>query len=342
MKNYHVIDATNDPVVTTYMDCIGKACASFGGVYDHLQFKSKPSRKDILINDSVLSALFYMFRGYKNNIVWIQGTIPEESFMRNQSKLRFSVLSTIEKYVLRRADFILFVSEEMKHHYEKKYNISFKNRCFIMPCFNEVNVEKKAFTNPQKYIENSMIYVGSLNKWQCFEETVSLVKKVQDISGTDIKFDVFTRDMELARSILEKKKVKNYHVNFVKSDLLKEHTLAYKYGFVLRKDDIVNRVATPTKFSNYISCGIVPIYSSCLKSFAEQDKKIKLGIVADIENDADINDAAEKIVKHMKEKSDIDKIPVKCEMYFSEYYNEEKYIKKMGKEISKIEWRSKV
>lgn len=336
MKRYHIVDTTADPVVTTYMDCIGRACADGGGVYDHIAYRSMPPREDVLIHDSVLSAVYYMLRGYRNGIVWIQGVLPEESYMRNRSRLRTAVLSGIERYVLKRADYVLFVSDEMKRHYEEKYGLSFAGRCFVMPCFNELETLPEAFADGGKYSRNTMLYVGSLNRWQCFEETAALVKKVQERMGEDIPFHVFTRDRDEAQSVLELHGVRQYRVDFAAAEELKHRIAAYKYGFVLRKDHVVNRVATPTKFSNYISCGIIPIYSSCLKSFAAADAEIGLGVVADPD---DMDAAAEKIAAHMRSRVEPEEIREKCGRYFSGYYHAPRYIAEMGGEIRKIVWR---
>lgn len=47
------------------------------------------------------------------------------------------------------------------------------------------------------------------------------------------------------------------------------------YGFILRKDSIVNRVATPTKLSSYMSVGVIPIFSVVLDDFYRVSEKLK-------------------------------------------------------------------
>lgn len=49
--------------------------------------------------------------------------------------------------------------------------------------------------------------------------------------------------------------------------MMSEALADVKFGFVLRNDVPVNRVATPTKLSSYLSAGVIPVFSKYLKDF---------------------------------------------------------------------------
>ena len=330
---YKIVRNTYHPVVDVYMDIIAKACTMISGGCEVIEYKSKQSKKDFIVVDSPMIFLFYGLRGYKNMITWYQGVLPEESYLKNKSKLRCIVLEMIERFALKKSKFNFFVSEEMRKHYEKKYRINLSDNSFVMPCFNELKLSEDAFENPVKYQENTFVYLGGLQDWQCFEQTVDLYKKIEDNSSKPTKFYVFSGSKEKAIGILEKYGVKNYAVDSVPADELSERIKHIKYGFVLREDTPINNVATPTKFSNYVGNGIIPIYSSCIRSFAEYDKSLELGTVYDLQDE---KTGLDNILSHMERTISPDEIHTKCKKVFSEYYNAEKYVADIAEKLKKL------
>lgn len=79
-----------------------------------------------------------------------------------------------------------------------------------------------------------------------------------------------TFNTEKAKEIIKENNIKNYSVACVPKEQVKSELEDVTYGFVLRHDIEINRVATPTKISSYLSAGVLPIYSSCLKDFHAQ------------------------------------------------------------------------
>lgn len=61
----------------------------------------------------------------------------------------------------------------------------------------------------------------------------------------------------------------------VPKDDVKKELSSVNYGFIIREDSIVNRVATPTKISSYMSAGVIPIFSTCLKDFSVLAQNLK-------------------------------------------------------------------
>jgi hypothetical protein len=284
------------------------------------------SKDEILLSDSPLIAIKYILKGFKNHIVWFQGVSPEESFMSHKSRLRSKVISSIEKVVLKKAKMVFLVSERMKSHYEKKYHIDLSDKACVMPCFNETEIVKDAF-NDLKYDHNNFLYVGSLLPWQCFEETAALYAEIEKKSKYSTKFCVFTHQKDEATQVLLRHDVKHYEVDCVSKEDLSDRIKDMKYGFVLRKESVVNRVATPTKFSNYLANGIIPIYSSALDSFTAFDRDNKLGIICDLD---DSKQGIESILAHMELKILAKDICAKCQNAFDSYYNAELYCDKIA------------
>lgn len=326
----------NNQVVTNmYLDTICK-------IMEQCDFKSykKPNlstfdkNKDYLIVDTCKTAFEYFLKGYKNIIVWVQGIVPEEAIMMGYHRYRYYAHSIIENFVLRKAKFLFMVSPAMLNHYEKKYNLTLKNKVFIMPCYNENKIDEQSFMDKDKYTKNTFLYAGSLQEWQCFNETVEVYKKIEK-RVSDAKLVAFTPDKRKAKKIIESHHVKNYSIDYAPASELGKKIRNIKFGFVLRKDVEVNRVATPTKISNYISHGIIPIYSPCLYSFDNYNQKSNdIAISLDLNK---VDEGVNKIVNFINDKSiDNKKMQNWSNQVFTSYYNQKKYIFDCAKKIKTI------
>ena len=78
-----------------------------------------------------------------------------------------------------------------------------------------------------------------------------------------------TKDQDLAYEEIKKRGIKNFEIGFTTKDDLPNYLAKAKFGFVIRKDNPVNRVSTPTKVSSYLSCGVIPICGASVQSMVE-------------------------------------------------------------------------
>jgi hypothetical protein len=98
------------------------------------------------------------------------------------------------------------------------------------------------------------IYIGSITKWQCFEEAVRMYSELKAP-----KFlIVYTPNFDEANKILKKYLVDCCAKEAKKADVIYGLRCS-DFGFVLRQNHIVNHVASPVKFLEYVSQGVVPI-----------------------------------------------------------------------------------
>lgn len=325
------LTAGDKAVTSLYLETIFNACAKAHKKCCYGIKEGTAKRKDVLIFDECKVALKYSMKGYSNYIIWIQGIVPEEAVMMGYSKWRYYVHSAIERLVLRKCKFVIFCSEEMKRHYEVKYKMNFHGNSFVMPCFNETQIDEKSFLNEKKYKENNFVYIGGLQPWQCFNETAYVYKKIEEKMGGKTKLYIYTADQIGAKAIVESLKIQNYFIGYKEKDELGECLRNMKYGFVLRKNVEVNRVATPTKLSNYISHGIIPIYSDCLKSFDEYNKKTKgPAVICDVEN---LDTGIENIVDSCQSKVEKNAMKKWADKTYGSYYNKNLYTEKLSRII---------
>lgn len=261
---------------------------------------------------------------YGTIIRWVQGVGEAESFMRNHSWLRFWVLSALNWCSFRKSDYLLFCSETMKHHYEKKFRMKFASS-YIMPCFND-EMNKSAFLTKNKYDDNIFVYAGSMAVWQCFEPTVALYREVEK-QVDNCSFRVLTGQKEEAEQILKKYGVERYSIDFVPKEQVAAELAKAKFGFCLREDNIVNRVATPTKLSGYIANGVIPVCSEYVEDFHARATNCKYCVCA---NPGDLEKPVAELVVLCKETICPDRVYEEYEKVFGEYYSKQLHVEKLS------------
>ena len=334
MKKVALLRSKNVSATEFYYNIIAIAIAKHNLlVYDGFEESELPKEKDLLIVcGSCTSMIKLWLKGYRKIVTWFQGTLPEESYMRNNSWLREKVLSYIEKFALQHSVLNIVVSNAMIEHYERKYGIVLEHT-YVMPCYN-VEFQEEIF---QEKDPNScaFVYAGGLSKWQCIEQMLLLYKKIEDKANGKAKLLFYTPEITQAKQLIKKYDILNSEVKYVHYSALSEAMKQAKFGFALREDNVVNRVATPTKLANYVANGIIPIYSECIQDFYTQSKSNIYQV--SIKNTNNINDLElEKIIKLLNNKIDENDLKNNMKKYFAKYYNTEIHIKKLSKYLGEI------
>ncbi|MTG96569.1 MULTISPECIES: hypothetical protein [Myroides] len=256
----------------------------------------------------------------KRIAIWFQGILGEEYLLLNNNSLKAKVVKKIvdicEKYTLKNSFFSFFVSDAMRRYFEKKHNLLLDEDYALVPCYNK-KLNKAYFdTGKENY---TFVYAGTLFSWQCFETTVKLFKEIEKLNEK-AKFIVLTKEKNEAKDILNKYDVRNYEISFVSLDQLDLELSKYKYGFLLREDDVINNVATPTKMNSYLSVGLIPIYTNVVYDFEE---KLDLGSYSiKIDINADLSLSAEQIFLKDQVTVDYSEYYGICEKNFTHYYDD--------------------
>lgn len=283
---------------------------------------------DIVFVVTTLDAIKLFFKRKIKMITWFQGVLPEESKLRNSKKkllgIRIKILNLIEYLCLKKSKINIFVSNEMREHYKKKYSYV-KENYFIMPCFNSALV-KESFNNLNKKDKNIFVYAGGLSEWQCINETIELYKKIEnDLPNTKLK--ILTAEKKLANKLLKEKGVKNFEIKYVPFNKINEELSECKYGFLLRKKSIINKVATPTKLNTYLANGVIPILTSEIANIEILNNYQNIIILENLKN-------IERLKKEVKIVSRSNLLEEYQKIFF-DYYNEEYYSKKFRETLEK-------
>lgn len=313
-KAYFYINFENFVVLKTYLHVIELALVELGYTCHYVKTLDGLNKNDLIIHVTGLDAFKCYFKGYKNYILWQQGVSADESYMKHRSKMRYWILNKIDLFSMKKAKFIFYVSEYMLRHYEKIGHTTFSKKSYIMPCFNE-ELDLNVFLTKDYSLKN-FCYVGSLAKWQCFTETAELYKKIEEAIPNS-KLKVLSFNVEEGKKILTEIGIKNFEIKQVPKEKVKQELDDVSFGFILREDNIVNRVATPTKISSYLSAGVIPIFSSCLIDFDTISKLNKMKSVLSLKQITD----KDKVIEFVNQSFDKEKVKVEFEMLFSSYYS---------------------
>lgn len=225
-----------------------------------------------------LAILRLMFKRTKS-IVWFQGLIPEESFLRNKSFSRKAVLSLIERWSITACDSRVFVSEKMRDFYRSKYQCLIEPN-IVVPCIpdledatDEIGLSKR----------DTVVYLGGMAEWQKIDLVLRCFTQIATLMP-DARFVVATYEQEAFEKIC--KQIGNefilppIEVTTIRSkNDLKNLLLSAKFGFLMRDQDPINYVASPIKFLEYCYMGVIPIISDHIGDFSAFLKSIGIDVI---------------------------------------------------------------
>jgi hypothetical protein len=191
----------------------------------------------------------------------IHGVTPEEEVMmrRPELKLRYE---RVEERVFAEAMTCVAVSNAMIEHYAEKYP-QLKPNWIMIPVIEDIWEDEAsrsgrfAMQAPHQEIPVAVIYAGGTQPWQNVAGMLELAKNTKPWS----KFAFYSHEQKLIRKSAKKIGVA-IRAGFCDKDRLPAVYGAADFGLVLRDDTAVNRVACPTKLTEYLRFGVVPIVRS--------------------------------------------------------------------------------
>lgn len=328
-KAFIYFNYSNKEVIGDYLSIVKMTLEELNYKVDFVNDLLGCDKKDLIVFSIGYDAFKFYLKGYRNFILWQQGAVADESYMRNHSRLRRWLLNRIDLFAMKRAKAILYVSEYMRQYYEKMGNCSFADKSYLMPCFNEEYDE--SIYDAKDYSKKTFTYVGSLDLWQCFEQTATLYKQIED-AIPEAHFKVLTFDTANAERIIKDKGIKHYEVNCVPKEEVRNELKSVNYGFIIREDNMVNRVATPTKISSYMSAGVIPIFSTCLKDFTALAQKLKYAkAVKDLSEDG-----VDDVINYVKLPTDKEEIKAEYKKVFNSYYGKQTHYQNLLTLLKKV------
>ena len=212
-------------------------------------------------------------KNYKCKFVYdCHGTAPDEVYLYHKNilgKLYSQWLSRKQQQVVDLCDMLVTVSKN-------QYEVFNTNRTYaLLPMvpslhfFDEHNY-KEEYRQKLGIDRNSLVfcYSGQTQKWQMIDETLRYYKKIEDKLFNTVLLVLTSNVNEFNKKIAEIN-IKNYKVICVSYLNMPKFLDVADFGFCLRYDHVINRVASPTKVLEYLSRNVQPIITEFVGDFSE-------------------------------------------------------------------------
>lgn len=182
----------------------------------------------------------------------IHGVPSEECRLEKKYHAAY-IHEQLEALGIQKSTYCIVVTNAMEAFYKEKYQDMVGCDFLILPIvpdMGEVNPQSKSAT-----IRPTIVYAGNASGWQQLPKMAEVVAK----TAQEYSYRIFCNPPEAFSSLLPDEVLAQIELG-QKSH--KEILAIYPdchYGFVLRADDIVNKVACPTKLVEYLAFGVIPI-----------------------------------------------------------------------------------
>ena len=316
-----------------YVDLVEKAFLEKGfQVLIHYDSNFKITTADYVFVINIKDFISVYFKTRSNKIIfWFQGLLSEEHLMMFDKtilrRIKCRGFDFLEKITLRNSFYSFYVSDFMKTYLREKHSFKSTNN-MVIPCYNKALNENLFINTPKK--KTSFVYAGGLFSWQCFDETISLYKEIEN-KNENAFFTVLTKQKEEAEKLIQKANIKNYNILYVPLQDLDEELAKHKYGFMLRENNVVNSCATPTKMNTYLAVGLIPIYTDAITAFNDnlylQPFEIKVDLKLPFIN------TAENIVQHDALSIDYNQYLNICIANFRGFYDDDYNLNKIKENL---------
>ncbi|HEY8892199.1 MAG TPA: glycosyltransferase [Clostridium sp.] len=244
-------------------------------------------------------------RKLKNNfnikmISDFRGSVIDEYLMRYKHKnslykimLKILILkiNSIQSNVCKNADYILFVSKKLEEYLKSKYIIN----CGVSIIPTCIDANKSRFDQEQRRkIRNEMkledkfvvAYCGGGQSYQSPEDLINAFIMINQ-RVEEAFFLILTGDKETFATFLNVSNVDKakYLIRYAPHNEVYKYLSAADCGILLRDSNNVNKVASPTKFAEYINCNLPVFISHNIGDIDEISAKYNLCIYEeDIDN----------------------------------------------------------
>ncbi len=198
---------------------------------------------------------------------WKEYGVVKEPGMLNE-------IFELEKEVVLASDSRIAVSKKLVEHWQTNFNYSGQSHVVIPCTLNKVFTENpiseesiRASRHKLGLLENDIVFIysGSVAGWQSFELLYDFIAPL--LKEANCKM-VFLADKDANILKLEKEFPGKVICRKVSAKEVPSCLLAGDYGLLIRENSITNKVASPVKFAEYLSCGLQVIISEELGDYS--------------------------------------------------------------------------
>ena len=188
-------------------------------------------------------------------VIDLHGMVSAELKMLGEPETTVRLAEKAEAMAIRDADLCVAVTHHMIAEFEAKYRTAVPHS-LVLPISIPPEEHRMDIAEKQKAF-TKIVYCGGVQKWQRVEEMLDAVNQSK---ARNAEYAFYVNDGEtFARMLAEKPVGKPVAFGTKTGRDLKDALADADFGFLLRDDSPVNRVACPTKLTEYILNGIIPI-----------------------------------------------------------------------------------
>jgi len=238
--------------------------------------------QDAVIGSGCLGALYLGAGSLPVHAWWLKLGLIEEEGNRG---IRYRIRKRIEAMHARRFANRIVVSKPMGDFIAGEYG-SARGEQLILPCLVDLErfppvTDRQALRQQYELGDRFVLtYVGTASPWQCAPETAAFFAMLLD-KLPDAYFWVFTPDREPFEALLGNLSEENWKIDFKPHHELASILPAADMGCLVRRRERVNRVASPLKFPEYLSCGLPVLIGPEVGSYSRLVGDRHLGVVID-------------------------------------------------------------
>lgn len=194
---------------------------------------------------------------FANKIITdLHGVVPEEEIVADNHEMH-AVMADTEAYVFAHGKYFVAVTDAMVAHFKKKYAAAAQATWVVLPISHGIQDLRKRSSSVESRPENIVVYAGGSQPWQNVDKMVEAINK----AGRRHQYLMLTHNPEAFVGIQDALE-DVVTIKSVPSAEIAAYYAKSTYGFVLRDDHVVNRVACPTKLIEYLAYGVIPVVLS--------------------------------------------------------------------------------
>lgn len=226
------------------------------------------------------------FRSFPNSRILYdnRGLAYEESIMSHSRNVIHVINRNVKRKALNRSkhhcDMYNFVTTAMREYLIKEYGFASSIPYTIIPTLyhSEPIIEEKyqEIASNERVCPNDFVisYVGSTAAWQSTKQLIKIIKMIGEKYLSTRFFILSNGEIPELQSLSEQIKTRVV-LKSVPHHEMKYYMMMTRVGIVIRDNNVVNHVAAPTKIAEYLTSGVIVLYSG------------DIGIIADIGNITD-------------------------------------------------------
>lgn len=252
-----------------------------------VQIRASSFHKTFRILKKIFGKRFLLI--YDSRAAAAEEYIYSKTNISSNVKKKYEAIKERDRRMIQVSDKVFCVSNILIQYHKNLVGKTLdSNKFFLYPCSADERIfyykdEVRRKMRKQLGVVNRtvIVYSGGLEMpWHVPKQVFGLFSRINKMY-TNAFFLVLTNDEEVARRYFFENSIpeQDFLIESVDNSKVYEYLNASDLGVLLRDDHLMNNVASPTKFAEYLMCGLPVIISPNVGDFSELVFKQSFGLV---------------------------------------------------------------